>query len=404
MQNALERANIDGTLILEPMSRNTAPAIAAAAYLVCRQDADAYIFVVPSDHVIEDTGGFVKSAIAALAMAESGWMSILGIIPREPSSAYGYIVPGRALDGRGFEVTKFVEKPSDAVASALIAQGAFWNAGMVIAKAADVIEALERHEPDIVKAVEQAIGDTDAGHDQIELAAEAFSQAPKISFDYAVLERHDRVCVTPLHSPWRDVGSWSEVAQLYAADERNNRVSGDVVLTGCDNSFVLSPGRLTVGLGIKDLLIIDTPDALLVAHRDSAAQLGETVSELQAQGREETVDTPKRSFAWGEVEDLNRGDGVLIRKLTIKPGFKTESAFHGSQGGHWIVLAGEGLASIESKRSKVTVNTTLDSPPGSIRQLYNCGDQPLEVVEVQIAVTPAAKSTAQLPVDEAVQS
>jgi mannose-1-phosphate guanylyltransferase len=249
-----------------------------------RTDPKAIIVALPADHVIEDGKAFAASVARAVAAAEKEWLVILGVKPRHASSALGYIVPGAALDDlpQVRRVSRFVEKPEPEIAASLVSTDAFWNAGIVVARAEAVIAALRKHEPAVLKAVEHSLANGQNGADEIQLNRTEFSAAPSISFDKAVLERHEAVAVTALDAMWRDVGTWAEVAELYPADGDGNRLSGRVQLSASHNSFVLSPHRLTVGIGLQDLIVIDTPDALLIANRNELGLLREAVEAMTA--------------------------------------------------------------------------------------------------------------------------
>lgn len=280
----LSRCGTEAELIFEPVARNTAPAIAAAALVAAKSNPEDILVVMPSDHLIEGQSEFVGSVESASALAREGWIAILGVVPSEPSSALGYIVPGDAVGGAGRRVKRFVEKPSREMAEELVCAGAFWNAGMVVAKAQNVINALRQHEPAVLSNVELSLhAKSDAN--EYYLSADAFELAPKISFDHAVLERHTQVAVTPLGAAWRDVGTWNEVASLHAGDETGNRTVGDVHLYASRGNFVYSPDRRILGLGIEDLVIVSSPDALLIARREHLSLLSQVVPDLPSKQR-----------------------------------------------------------------------------------------------------------------------
>jgi mannose-1-phosphate guanylyltransferase/mannose-6-phosphate isomerase len=271
VRQSLDRLGLKGTLILEPEPRNTAPALTSAALVAQRIDSDAIIVGLPADHVIEEGDAFTTSIARACAAAEKGWLTILGVRPRHASSALGYIMPGALIDGLPLvtRVSRFMEKPEPQIAEGLIETGALWNAGIVVARADAVIEAMRKHEPAVLEAIEHSLVNGRNGADVVQLGQADFSAAPRISFDKAVLERHETVAVTVLDAMWRDVGTWEEVAELYLADIDGNRKIGKVHLSSSCNSFVLSPHRLTVGIGLADLFVVDTPDVLLIVnHKD----------------------------------------------------------------------------------------------------------------------------------------
>lgn len=284
VSNALRCLDIAGTLILEPAARNTAPAIAAAALVAAKRNADDILLVMPSDHVVENLDGFASSVATAERLTEDGWITVLGVKPAGPSSAFGYIVPGAHLGANGSRVARFVEKPQRAAAEELLQEGAFWNAGMVVGRAGEIVNALRVHEPAVLDAVAAAL---EAGTDHggvVHLEEAAFEAAPKISFDHAVLERHDRVAVTALLADWRDVGTWSEVAELYEKDEHGNRAVGDVHLIECKGTFIHTSKSRVVALGVEDLILVDAGDAILVTRREYLPRLSKAVQDLQQNG------------------------------------------------------------------------------------------------------------------------
>ncbi len=263
-------------IILEPMARNTAPAIAAAALLA---KPGAILVVMPSDHLIDDDEGFARSVMRAASLAEAGWICVLGVAPDRPSPAFGYIVPGDEIDG-GATVARFVEKPGADTAAQLIAEGALWNAGIVVAKASVVTQALRAHAPAILAAVEAAIAAAQSHDGALVLDAACFAKAPAISFDHAVLELHTRLAVIRLDANWRDVGTWTEMAELHAPDDHGNRVQGEAVMLGCEASFIHSGKRKVIALGLKNIIVVDTPEGLLVAQAEAIGLLGEAVALL----------------------------------------------------------------------------------------------------------------------------
>ncbi len=233
VRQSLDRLGLRGRLLLEPEPRNTAPALCAAALVAMRTDPKAVIVALPADHVIEDGGAFAASIAHAVAAAEGGWLTILGVRPRHASSALGYIVPAAVIDGlpQVHRVSRFVEKPEAEMAESLIAAGALWNAGIVVARADTVVDAMRKHEPAVLEAVERSLQASGGEGDDVQLNADDFAAAPRISFDKAVLERHEAVAVTALDAVWRDVGTWAEVAELYSADGDGNRKRGRVQLS-----------------------------------------------------------------------------------------------------------------------------------------------------------------------------
>jgi mannose-1-phosphate guanylyltransferase/mannose-6-phosphate isomerase len=295
-------------LLLEPEPRGTAAALVAAALVARRVDPGAVVVSLPADHVVEEGEAFAASIARACGAAERGWLTILGVKPRHASSALGYIEPGAAVDGlqKVHRVARFIEKPDLTVAESLIAGGALWNAGIVVARADTVIEAMQRHEPTVLEAVERSLQVGGSEFDDVCPIANEFAAAPSISFDKAVLERHGNVAVTELDAAWRDVGTWVEVAELYPADGEGNRNTGWVQLSASRDTFVFSSHRLVVGMGLKDLVVVDTSDALLIAERRELGQLREAVEALAAGDLDTGSRSGPRSF------DKSNKTGIVV--------------------------------------------------------------------------------------------
>jgi mannose-1-phosphate guanylyltransferase/mannose-6-phosphate isomerase len=369
VHQSLDRLGLRGRLLVEPEPRNTAAALCAAALVAMRTDPKAIIVALPADHVIEDGQAFAASIAQAIAAAEKNWLAILGVRPRHASSALGYIVPGAALDGLPHitRVNRFVEKPEPEIAANLVSTGALWNAGIVVARADAVIAALRRHETAVLKAVEHALAKGRNGVNEIELSQAEFSAAPRISFDKAVLERHDAVAVTALDATWRDVGTWAEVAELYPADDDGNRHKGRVQLSSSHNSFVLSPHRLTVGIGLEDLIVVDTPDALLIANRNDLGLVRDTVEAMttasipEVAAVDKTVTAKRVSIGIGETRRLEAGPGSHR---------------------YWIVLQGQVAVMIGGKTSICGANENFHAPPGKVCTVVNSGSEPASLIEV----------------------
>lgn len=375
---SLDRLGLRGTLLVEPEPRNTAPALCAAALVAMRSDPNAVIVALPADHVIEDGEAFPAAIAQAVAAAEKNWLAILGVRPRHASSALGYIVPGVALDGLPHitRVSSFVEKPEPEIAANLVSTGALWNAGMVVARADTVIAAMRKHEPAVLEAVKRSLPNGRSETDEIQLNQVDFIAAPRISFDKAVLERHEAVAVVAFDGMWRDVGTWAEVAELYPADGDGNRQSGRVQLSSSHNSFVLSPHRLTVGIGVTDLIVVDTPDALLIANRNDLGLLREAVEAMTA-----------ASFPEAAAGD----DTVNAKRVSIGIGetllFETAPDSHR----YSIVLQGQVAVTIGSETSAYGANRSFHAPPDVAYTVVNSGSERASLIEVHAIAKPTSK-------------
>ncbi|HSG93880.1 MAG TPA: sugar phosphate nucleotidyltransferase, partial [Afifellaceae bacterium] len=274
MQDTLDATGIDAKLLLEPTPRNTAPALGCAALWALSIDHNAVLACLPADHHIADGDSFARVVGEAVPAADAGWWMTLGVVPDHASTAYGYIAAGAAIGKRlaGYQAQRFIEKPDHETATRLIVEGHLWNAGIFIVRADKLLEALARHAPAVADACTAAMAGLTADGRFLRMDEQAISASPAISIDYAVLEKHDRIGVLPFAGSWSDVGSWDAVAEAAAApsadDGHNNRGDGDVHLVDCHNVYVRSPNRLTVALGLENVVVVDTPDALLVAHKD----------------------------------------------------------------------------------------------------------------------------------------
>ena len=371
VRQSLDRLGLRGRLLIEPEARNTAPALCAAALVAMRTDANAVIAALPADHVIEDGKAFTASIALAVAAAEKNWLAILGIRARHASSALGYIVPGAVLDGlpQIHRVSRFVEKPEPEIAANLVSTGALWNAGIVVARADAVIAAMRKHEPAVLQAVERSLANSRNQSDEIQLNQADFVTAPRISFDKAVLERHEAVAVTDLNALWRDVGTWAEVAELYPADEDGNRQSGRVQLSSSHNSFVLSPHRLTVGIGLKDLIVVDTPDALLIANRNDLGLVREAVEAMTADSY------PGMATA---DEQLN------VKKIQLRPSEIIIRQPHSDHSRYWIILEGSVRLTVKSISSTHLTGQCFQVPPDVFHTIGSMNSAPAELIEIHL--------------------
>jgi mannose-1-phosphate guanylyltransferase/mannose-6-phosphate isomerase len=374
VRQSLDRLGMRGSLLLEPEARNTAPALAAAALVAQRIAADAILVVLPADHVIEEGDAFTASIARACTAAEKGWLTILGIRPRHASSAVGYIMPGAAIDGlpQITRVSRFIEKPEPEMAESLIATGALWNAGIVVARAGTVIEAVRKHEPAVLEAVERSLAGSRSETGDVHLGQSEFAAAPRISFDKAVLERHEAVAVTTFAAIWRDVGTWAEVAELYPADADGNRQGGRVHLSSARDSFVLSPHRLTVGIGLTDLVVVDTPDALLIANRNDLGLVREVVEAMTAARYQEVAAGDEQvKTKWIEMGDSE----ISIRQP------------HRNHSRYWIVLQGKVRLTVRGESSIYAMNESFHVPPGTFHTIGNADAAPLNMIEIHVGAT-----------------
>lgn len=372
--------------LLEPAGRNTAPAIAAAALALQRQYGDAAVMLVlPADHLIDDTAAFGAAVASARTLAEQGWLVTFGIPPTAPETGFGYIEAGAAIDaGTARAVARFIEKPPIEKARTYAASGHhFWNSGMFCFRVGDIIKALENHAPELMQAVADCWAATAVDQLPVTLDTESFGRVPDISIDYAVMEKAERVAVVPARFDWSDIGSWSALADTVAADGNGNRILGEALLIDADNCYINAPNRIVAAIGIHDLLIVDTPDALLVAHRDQAQEVRQIVGQLKHQGHEtvklhRTVHRP-----WGSYTVLEEGPRFKIKRIVVKPGASLSLQMHHHRSEHWVVVSG--TAQVTNGEREILVKTDESSyiPAGTQHRLSNPGVIDCVMIEVQ---------------------
>jgi mannose-1-phosphate guanylyltransferase len=375
-------------LLLEPVGRNTAPAIAAAAlWAAGAGHADEPLLVLPADHLIQDEQRFSMLVAQARDLALAGRIVLFGIRPTMPETGFGYL-ECEAPDADGAApVKRFVEKPDAAKATEYLASGRFlWNSGMFCFTPATIIAALERHAPEVLAAARSALAaaKVDPKYAQrTELDRAAFEQAPNISIDYAVMEQAENVIALPGDFGWSDIGSWKAVAQELPADAAGNTVSGDVMLADCSNTHVQSEDRLVAAVGLRDVVVIDTPDALLVCDRHSTQKVKDVVVELKRRDHEahrlhRTVARP-----WGTYTTLQEGPRFKIKRIEVKPGASLSLQMHHHRSEHWVVVSGTARVTVADKVVLLAPNESTYVPVGSQHRLENPGRVPLTLIEVQ---------------------
>lgn len=382
---ALHNAGLPGSILLEPVARNTAPALCAAALQIAKSDPDAIMVILPSDHYVEDIDRFAAAISDATRLAQDGWWVTLGIRPTKPSSAYGYIEPGSTIadHGSAAQVSQFLEKPDVKKAEALIEAGCVWNAGIFVVKAGTAADLVAKHAREIHDAVQVAVENITVDNQFYRLQPEAFSASPSISIDYAVLENEARVAVVPYEGDWSDLGSWDAVAGVRAADDSGNRSEGDAWFSSSQHCFVHSPDKLTVVLGLKDVVVVDTPDALLVTSRDQVEQVKSVVDDLRTAERSELTDHRKVARPWGTFEGIDRGDRYQVKRITVKPGAQLSLQYHHHRAEHWIVVKGIAKVTRGEETFLLRENESTYIPLGAVHRMENPGKTMLELIEVQ---------------------
>lgn len=382
VKEAMEAAGVDGSQILEPMGRNTAAAMAVAAL---QADPDDLLLFAPADHHVPDIELFATTVRAAAPAALAGHFVTFGVVPTHPSSAYGYIQPGDVLtEAAGHRVAKFIEKPSPEVAAGLLLQGNhLWNAGIFLVQASVLIDALRSQAPDILASCIKSLASATVDGTFRRLDPTHFATCRNESIDYAVLEAHDRVAVLPFAGMWSDVGGWNAVAQLHDADDAGNRWSGKATLLHSTNTFVHAPVRPVVALGTHDLVVIDTQDAVLVAHKDQVDKVKDVVALLTRQGCEQATEHRRVVRPWGAYDSVDQGDRFQVKRLSLKPGGKSSLQRHHHRSEHWVVVRGTAMVTVDGETKLVRENESVYIPMGATHRIENPGRIPLEVIEVQ---------------------
>ena len=372
-------------IVLEPVGRNTAPAVAVAALLAANEDPDAVILVMPSDHVIDDNTGFKAAIEAALPVAQSGAPVLFGVRPSRPETGFGYIAPGEPFDA-GSKVRKvaaFVEKPDAAAAARFVSQGYLWNSGIFLLPAAGVIAALEQHEPGVLAAARAAIAGASTDLDFIRLGEEAFATAPTISIDHAVVERTEAAAVLPASFGWSDAGTWSGLWELAMHDADGNVRIGDTVTVDTANSYVRSEGPVVATLGVADLVVVATNDAVLVAAKGADQGVSDVVEILKRSGTDAATRSPWVHRPWGYYQSIHSGERFQVKRITVNPGARLSLQKHKHRAEHWVVVNGTALVTRDDERLTVKENESVFLPKGCIHRLENPAETPLNLIEVQ---------------------
>ena len=383
VQDCADAAGVRGTILLEPAARNTAAAMAAAAL---NASTDALLLFLPADHHIPDAAGFVETIRSGLPAALAGSLVTFGVQPSFPSTAYGYIQQGKALAGQGgaHVVQRFVEKPNAVRAQELLLVGGyFWNAGIFLTRASTLLVALDAYAPDILASCRQAVAEQTVDGNFRRLGAAAFTACRSESIDYAVMEKAANVAVLPFTAAWSDVGSWNAVADLTAPDANGNRIHGNGHAVLAQDTFIHAPHRPVVALGTQNLLIIDTADAVLVAHADHAEHVKAVVAELEALGVPQALHHRHVARPWGMYDSVDSGERFQVKRIVVKPGCSLSLQMHHHRAEHWIVVSGTAQVTNGDKVMLLTENQSTYIPLGQIHRLSNPGKVPLEIIEVQ---------------------
>jgi mannose-1-phosphate guanylyltransferase len=379
----LREISQSGAIILEPIGRNTAPAIALASKTIVEYK-DSLILVLAADHVIQNEAAFVEAVEKAIPLADAGKLVTFGIVPTEAHTGYGYIKRGESVNEHGFQVDAFVEKPNAEIASEYFeGKDHYWNSGMFLMKASRYLEELSKFRPDIYTACESALANTSKDEDFIRIDKGAFEKCPDESIDYAVMEKTSDAVVVPLDAGWSDIGSWSALWDVNNKDSNGNAVIGDSIMHETTNSLIQGSERLITTVGVDNLVIVDTKDALLVASKDKVQDVKKIVEQLKTEGRDEFKNHREVYRPWGKYDSIDAGTRYQVKRITVKPGEKLSIQMHHHRAEHWIVVSGTAKVTNGDKTFLVTENESTYIPIGVVHALENPGRLPLEMIEVQ---------------------
>jgi mannose-1-phosphate guanylyltransferase / mannose-6-phosphate isomerase len=375
-------------IVLEPVGRNTAPAVAIAALLALRDDPDAVLLILSSDHVILHEAEFVAVMNAASQAAHAGELVTFGILPTEPNTGYGYIRRGSSLEGAAkgvYHVDAFVEKPDAERAAQFIADGRYyWNSGMFMFGAQRYLDELQRLRPEMLSACRAALDHGQQDMDFLRLSAEHFEACPADSIDYAVMEHTTHASVVEAAGlGWSDIGSWSALADICPRNEQGNSFIGDVLGEDVKNSYIRAESRLVTAIGVSDLVIVETADAVLVAHKDRVQDVKKIVARLQHDGRGEAVLHRKVYRPWGSYEGVDEGERFQVKRIIVNPGATLSLQMHYHRAEHWVVVKGTARVVNGDKEILLAENESTYIPLGVVHRLENPGKMPLELIEVQ---------------------
>lgn len=373
--------------LFEPVGRNTAPAIAlAAAYLTANGD-DPIMVVLPADHIIKDEVRFRAHLGAAIVAAESGKLITFGIQPTRPDTGFGYIKVHREDHPDGvLAVDRFTEKPDENTAKKFLQEGNYyWNSGMFVWRASVILAEIQQYLPEVYRVVQTIVSRSSLSGSFQQAVDEHFSAMPSISIDYGVLEKSSRVSLVPCDIGWNDVGSWQAVHEISPQDEKGNAVQGNVVAVNCKNSLIRSEKRLVAGIGLEDICVIETADAVLVAKSDQTQRVREVVDELNARGATEHIFHAKVNRPWGSYTVLEEDqDGFKIKRIEVAPGARLSLQSHSHRSEHWVVVSGTATVTNGEEIFTVQKNQSTYIPIGAKHRLENCGSEPLHIVEIQV--------------------
>lgn len=372
-------------IMLEPEGRNTAPALTLAALHLVGKDPEALMVVMPADHVIPDQASFSAAVEQGGELAQQGYLVTFGVVADKPETGYGYINRGEEIAGSGcFSVAHFVEKPDADTAKAYVDSGDYyWNSGIFVMRADRWLEEIGKYQADILAACRVSMEQGKSDADFLRADRDAFLESPSDSIDYAVMEKTDRAAVVPLETRWSDVGSWSSIWEISEQDDDGNVTRGDVLSHGTKNSLLMADRRCIAAVGLDDMIVVETADAVLVANKSSCQDVKKIVSQLKASDREEYRFHSRVYRPWGDYEGIDSGARYQVKRLTVKPGAQLSLQMHHHRAEHWIVVSGTAKVTCDDETFMLSENESTYIPLGMTHRLENPGTIPLEIIEVQ---------------------
>lgn len=377
--------SLGGNILLEPVGRNTAPAIALAALQATASGADPLLLVLAADHVIQDTAAFQAAIRRAIPHAEAGALVAFGIVARSPETGYGYIRHGEPVGEGAFKIAAFVEKPVLAVAEGYVASGEYdWNSGLFLFRASRYLTELEKFRSDILAVCRQSLAGAQPDLDFVRVDSAIFKTCPDDSIDYAVMEKTDAAVVIPMDAGWSDVGAFSSLWDVLPKDANGNVHRGDVLSHDSRNTLVFAENALVATVGLDDVVVVQTKDAVLVASRDRVQEVKQIVNQLKAAGRTEQQIHREVYRPWGKYDSIDAASRYQVKRITVKPGAKLSVQMHHHRAEHWVVVCGTASVTLNGETRLLCENESIYLPVGAVHALENPGKIPLELIEVQV--------------------
>ncbi len=381
-----ELGRSDGSILLEPIGRDTAPAVAMAAFLALQKSKEAILLVLPSDHLIKNNENFHTAVNEAVKLARRNFLITFGIVPGTPETGYGYINRGEIIEGsNGYQISKFVEKPDKQTAESYLSTGDyFWNSGMFVLSAKTYLDELKAHAEDIYRACEKAIDAIEEGDNFDIIPEREFSEVRSDSIDYAVMEKTSKAAMVPMDAGWNDLGAWDALWEEDEKDAKGNSIIGDVLTEGVANCYIQAHSRLVAAVGLEDAIIVETPDAVLVSSKEKVQSVKQIVHQIEANDREEYSNHTKVFRPWGSYESIINRDGYQVKHIIVNPGEALSLQLHNHRAEHWTVIKGKGVVTCDGNEITLGVNESTFIPLGSKHRLANPFEEVVEIVEVQV--------------------